>query len=158
MKNLRSLFLALVLLAVALAADVPTGCVTIKNRHEGRYLAHSISTHDADRRHVSFCTDPQRWTITAEGTNFRIRNNKHGEELFESQQKFNGNYVFLWIKKSLINDGGASWKITESGNPGYFHIKNVKFSHCLFTQGGTDWVAAYESCDTAKYEWRIVKC
>uniref|UniRef100_A0A1Q3FAN4 Putative 16 kDa salivary peptide n=1 Tax=Culex tarsalis TaxID=7177 RepID=A0A1Q3FAN4_CULTA len=158
MKNSLLMFLVCGLVPVTFTASVQTGCVTIKNRHEGRFLAKSISTHDRDRRHVSFSKDPQSWIISAEGANFRIKHKGLDEELFESQQRYNGNYVFLWMKKSLINDGGASWKITESKFPGYFYIRNVKFNHCLYTKGATDWVTAYEACDTVNYEWRIVKC
>ncbi|KAL9703466.1 hypothetical protein quinque_006984 [Culex quinquefasciatus] len=126
---------SVLLLAPVALAHAPTGCVTIKNRHMDKYLV-SSSSYDSERRHVS---------IT------------HGllkEELYESDKSRNGNFVFLWTPRDRAR--GRGWRITQS-EQGFYHIKNVKYGHCLYAKGLlSNWIGAYANCDSKKYEWKIV--
>ncbi|KAL9703456.1 hypothetical protein quinque_006974 [Culex quinquefasciatus] len=88
---------------------------------------------------------------------YRITHGSLKEDLFESQQTFNGNYVFTWVPKSKITDGGATWSISFAGTRGFFHIKNKKFNHCLYTKGVGLWIGAYAGCHGWEYEWQIHK-
>ncbi|XP_039452661.1 uncharacterized protein LOC120431618 [Culex pipiens pallens] len=144
-----------------LAAHVPEGCVKLKNHQMGLYLVKSNVKHDADRRHVTSRTkNPERWTIYKDEkypNHYKIKHEELGEDLFESVQSYNGNYIFTWIPKKLINDGGASWHIYQS-SPGYFILKNKKFSHCLKCLNVDNMMAADAGCDTWRHEWAIEKC
>nr|AAR18410.1 putative 13.1 kDa salivary protein [Culex quinquefasciatus] len=124
MKKIHFLLLALALFSGTLAT-VPTGCVHIKNRYISQFLV-VTGTHDADRRNVGYGKVPHKWTISKDGDWYKIKHKDLGEEMFESVQNYEGNYVFTWIPKSVINDGGAEWKIYGSGRPGYYYFKNKK--------------------------------
>ncbi|XP_038112137.1 uncharacterized protein LOC119767490 [Culex quinquefasciatus] len=155
MLRVRTLIFILNLTCVILA-QVPTGCVKIHNR-ELTYSGALIKSdhHDKDRRHVSFNRWGEPWIITkVKDDMYTIKHAGTKEEMFESVQKWNGNYIFTWIPKTIINDGGAWWRIYPSKD-GYFYIKNVKFNHCLYAKIIGDWVAAYPECNSSTFEWRI---
>lgn len=139
----------------ASSAQVPTGCVAIRNRFVDRFLI-SSTVHDVDRRHVSYDTASQTWVISKDGDHYRIGHRNLKEELYESELYYGGNYVFTWIPKRKINDGGATWNIYES-EPGFWYIKNVKFGHCLYARILNSWISAYADCNDAKYEWQLFK-
>uniref|UniRef100_A0A1Q3F4R3 Putative 16.7 kDa salivary peptide n=1 Tax=Culex tarsalis TaxID=7177 RepID=A0A1Q3F4R3_CULTA len=148
------LIIALVLVLSILAQQVPTqGCVTIENRSVKRYLVSSTS-YDADRRHVEYERAAEKWTITRAGTYYRITHARLGEDLYESEYYWNGNYLFTWKPRTRITDGGAWWVITPTDG-GFFRIRNVKFGHCLYTNEMNSWICAYEDCDSWRYEWKI---
>uniref|UniRef100_U5ESB3 Putative wrp salivary protein n=1 Tax=Corethrella appendiculata TaxID=1370023 RepID=U5ESB3_9DIPT len=151
------LWLVLVLVPVPVKLEsVPVGCVEIRNRKIDRFMI-SSTKHDADRRHITYDKIAQQWVITREGDKYRITHGSLKEDLFESQQTFNGNYVFTWVPKSKITDGGATWSISFAGTRGFFHIKNKKFNHCLYTKGVGLWIGAYAGCHGWEYEWQIHK-
>ncbi|XP_038112911.1 uncharacterized protein LOC119767710 [Culex quinquefasciatus] len=151
MKSALFLLLALALTSTVWAA-VPTGCVQLKNRYVSKYLA-SSSGHDADRRNVEHSSSPHTWVIThATGEWYRIKHKKLNEELFESVQHHK---VFTWIKKAVINDGGADWKIYDSGTWDHYYIRNKKFDHCLYTDEWRTAVTSYGGCTEFSYEWEI---
>uniref|UniRef100_A0A1Q3FTS4 Putative wrp salivary protein n=1 Tax=Culex tarsalis TaxID=7177 RepID=A0A1Q3FTS4_CULTA len=124
------ILLGLVLVLVPVEpANPPTGCVTLMNLYAEKFLTHSYSTHDKNRRHVSLFGVSEKWNLvkTKEG-HYTLRHRSLNEELFESELNYKGNYVFTWIPKSSVTSG--EWDIWES-KPGYFYIQNVKFKHYL---------------------------
>uniref|UniRef100_A0A1Q3EUW2 Putative 13.1 kDa salivary protein n=1 Tax=Culex tarsalis TaxID=7177 RepID=A0A1Q3EUW2_CULTA len=154
MKSVHLLLVVLTLSAVALA-QVPTGCVHLKNRYVSKFLG-TANNHDADRRNVEYDTAAQKWTITKEGDWYKIKHKDLGEELIESVQNYNGNYIFTWIPKSVVNDGGAEWKIYGSGRAGQYYIKNKKLNHCVFANEWSHRVKALGGCSEWNYEWEII--
>ncbi|XP_039439215.1 uncharacterized protein LOC120420282 [Culex pipiens pallens] len=152
--NTALLLWSVLLLAPVALAHAPTGCVTIKNRHMDKYLV-SSSSYDSERRHVSLDkTGNQHWVIRQDGINYRITHGLLKEELYESDKSQNGNFVFLWTPRDRAR--GRGWRITQS-EQGFFHIKNVKYGHCLYAKGMlSNWIGAYANCDSKKYEWKIV--
>lgn len=163
MKGFPRVLLFLAVMASAALANPwggPGACVHLINVYLEKPLLSSDYNHDADRRHVTVLrTKSQNWVITPDERypdHYKIKHKNLGEELFESEQNWNGNYVFTWIPKTLINDGGASWKIIWISD-GTYLIKNKKFNHCLWTQGTDNWVGAYAGCDNSHYYWKIHK-
>ena len=155
MQPILLLCLALVPATLTAELKVPTGCVEIRNRDIDRFLV-SSSGHDDDRRHVGYSGKAEQWWIQKEGDNYRIIHNKLGEELIESAQSWNGNYVFTWLAGDLTYNG--LWKIYQaSPKTNIFIIKNVKFGHCLWTKGIGGWIGAYEGCKGWEYQWQIHK-
>lgn len=142
----------LVLVHAALAGEFPTGCVTFENRVCGYYLDTS-SKHDNDRRHVTYGQYAEPWMLQKLGDLYRIKNAKLGEELYESEQYYNGNYVFTWIPKNMVRGGG--WYIYESDEKGFFYIKNEKFEHCLHSKPYGNWIGAYKECEGNEFKWKI---
>lgn len=159
MNSYRLLGLVLVLVPVALANPWAGGCVQLYHRKTGDFLVTSLFTHDKDRRHLGLAGAADLWLISDDPDHkgyYRIKDKQRGEELFESVQNYKGHYVFVWIPKTVINDGGASWAITGAGD-GYYIFKNKKFNHCLWSKGKGDWVGAYEGCDHSEYQWKITR-
>uniref|UniRef100_A0A1Q3FU23 Putative conserved secreted protein n=1 Tax=Culex tarsalis TaxID=7177 RepID=A0A1Q3FU23_CULTA len=133
--------------------DVPQGCVEIRNREIDRFLVTS-SPRDYERRHVGYSGTAEQWFIIREGPGYRIIHQKLQEELFESEQSWNGNYVFTWTPKTRTSSG--LWNIYQaSPNTNYFIIKNIKFGHCLWTRGVGGWIGAYPDCKGNEYQWQI---
>lgn len=162
-KQLQAMFeevilcLFLVLVPAELAKPTP-GCVTIQNLHTGEFLTHSYKKHDNDRRHVSLYGAAEQWVLIESGDHYRLRHRDLNEELYESEQNYNGNYIFTWIPKNSVFAG--EWDIWES-RPGYFYIQNVQFRHCLSSVFWKGWVGAYPDCSqNGKIEWQVhsVKC
>uniref|UniRef100_A0A1Q3FU70 Putative wrp salivary protein n=1 Tax=Culex tarsalis TaxID=7177 RepID=A0A1Q3FU70_CULTA len=152
------LLLLVFLVDPAVLADIPTGCVSIKSPLINRYLTKSTK-YDKKRRHISWgYTDHEydKWMITPDGPNYRIKHAELQEELYESEIAYNGNYVFTWIPKDNLSGDHERWKITMTKD-GYFLIKNVQFNHCLYMIGTTGWLSAYDGCDTMHYKWIITK-
>uniref|UniRef100_A0A1S4KJP1 Uncharacterized protein n=1 Tax=Culex quinquefasciatus TaxID=7176 RepID=A0A1S4KJP1_CULQU len=149
---MKTFFLVLTMIPAILAEHVPMGCVEIKNRDSNKFLI-SSNTHDSDRRHVTYRKFSEQWKISKLGSSYRIRHAKLNEELYESEQSWNGNYLFTWIPKSSVKTGG--WQIYGSGTEGYFYIKNEHFGHCLYMKGYGNWIYAYDECQGPKYEWKI---
>ncbi|KAL9703436.1 hypothetical protein quinque_006954 [Culex quinquefasciatus] len=138
-----------------MTTEVPLGCVGIRNRFIDKFLVSSPNYHDADRRHVAYHTRSQQWVISKDGANFRIKHAAFQEDLYESEQSWNGNYVFTWVPKTIITDGGASWNIYES-EPGFYYIKNVKFGHCLHATVASAWIYALAECNGGhKDQWKL---
>ncbi|XP_039439213.1 uncharacterized protein LOC120420281 [Culex pipiens pallens] len=162
MNGLQIVALALQLVSTALAN--PWGgdgqCVQLRSVFTDMDLISSDYTHDADRRHVVVhMTKNQNWVIISDERYrgyYKLKHYRLGEVLFESVQSWNGNYIFTWIPKRIINDGGASWNITWVSH-GVYILKNKKFGHCFWTKGAEDWVGAYGGCDHEEYQWKIRK-
>uniref|UniRef100_A0A1Q3EUW6 Putative 16.8 kDa salivary protein n=1 Tax=Culex tarsalis TaxID=7177 RepID=A0A1Q3EUW6_CULTA len=151
---IRAILMCLILVLVPVElAKLEPGCVTIKNRYNGKFLTHSNKNHDNDRRHVSLWDSSEKWILSESGDHYRLRHRDLNEELFESEQYHNGNYVFTWIPKRSVVSG--EWDILES-RTGLFYIKNVKFPHCLSSSILKRWVGAYPECGSnGKNEWAI---
>uniref|UniRef100_A0A1Q3EV31 Putative 17.2 kDa salivary protein n=1 Tax=Culex tarsalis TaxID=7177 RepID=A0A1Q3EV31_CULTA len=151
----------LILVSVA-QANNPWGgsgvCVTFYSVGSDEQLVSSYRTHDRDRRHVGLVRNQgNNWVITKDEKypdHYKIRHKENGQELFESQQNYKGNYIFTWIPKTVINDGGASWNIMWVSD-GVYVLKNKKFQHCLWSAGGK--ISAYDGCDHKQYHWKIWK-
>lgn len=144
-------------LAPAILADleVPLGCVEIRNRDIDRFLV-SSTPHDNDRRHVGYNAKAEQWYIEKDGNDYRIIHYKLGEELIESAQTWNGNYVFTWKARDHTFNG--LWKIYRAGpKTNYFIIRNVRFGHCLWTKGVGGWIGAYPECYGWEFQWQIHK-
>uniref|UniRef100_A0A1Q3FUA0 Putative wrp salivary protein n=1 Tax=Culex tarsalis TaxID=7177 RepID=A0A1Q3FUA0_CULTA len=154
--NLQYWLVLLAALELVKSETVPVGCVEIRNRYIDQFMINS-KTHDSDRRHITHDKTAQQWVITKEGDNYKITHGSLKEDLYESSQYYNGNYVFTWIPKTRITDGGATWIIWSSGTRGFFYIKNVKFQHCLYARGAGNWIGAYAGCNGWEYEWQIHK-
>uniref|UniRef100_A0A1Q3EUU7 Putative 16.8 kDa salivary protein n=1 Tax=Culex tarsalis TaxID=7177 RepID=A0A1Q3EUU7_CULTA len=156
---IRAILMCLILVLVPVElAKLEPGCVTIKNRYNGKFLTHSNKNHDKDRRHVSLWDTSEQWILIVSGDHYRLRHRDLNEELFESEQHYNGNYVFTWIPKQSVTAG--EFDIWES-RPGYFYMQNVKFRHCLSSTFWKGWVGAYPKCKkNGENEWEIknVKC
>uniref|UniRef100_A0A1Q3EUW3 Putative 17.2 kDa salivary protein n=2 Tax=Culex tarsalis TaxID=7177 RepID=A0A1Q3EUW3_CULTA len=160
MKEFLAVGLGLVLASVALANPWggPGVCVRFHNMWSGEQLTTSWQTHDRDRRHVSTSSgEGDNWVITKDERypdHYKIKHKGNGEELFESVQNYKGNYIFTWIPKTLINDGGASWNIMWV-HDNVHKLKNKKLGHCLWNVDGK--IGAYPNCDNKQYEWKILK-
>ncbi|KAL9703467.1 hypothetical protein quinque_006985 [Culex quinquefasciatus] len=130
------LILCLALVPAILAdLEVPLGCVEIRNRDIDRFLV-SSTPHDNDRRHVGYNAKAEQWYIEKDGNDYRIIHYKLGEELIESAQTWNGNYVFTWKARDRTN---------------------VRFGHCLWTKGVGGWIGAYPECYGWEFQWQIHK-
>uniref|UniRef100_U5EM14 Putative wrp salivary protein n=1 Tax=Corethrella appendiculata TaxID=1370023 RepID=U5EM14_9DIPT len=149
----------LLILSISLVlAQIPTGCVTLYSPPNKRYLV-TPDKYDDKRRNVAAAyTEEQveKWIITSDGPNYRIKHAKLQEELYESELSYGGNYVFTWIPKDVLSGNHERWQIIKN-KEGDFLIKNVQFGHCLYVIGPQGLLSADTECNTMYYKWIITK-
>nr|AAR18411.1 putative 17.2 kDa salivary peptide [Culex quinquefasciatus] len=159
MKATLAAFLIFSVISVALAHEwaQPGKCVQFYSLNNGKRLAALDSKHDRDRRYAGTVGGAgDYWIVTKDeryADHYKIKHRDNGEELFESEQNYHGNYIFTWVPKTLINDGGASWNIMRAGN-GNYKLKNKKFNNCLWQAESK--ISAFEACDNNDYLWKLV--
>uniref|UniRef100_A0A1Q3FTM7 Putative wrp salivary protein n=1 Tax=Culex tarsalis TaxID=7177 RepID=A0A1Q3FTM7_CULTA len=142
-------------------AQIPTGCVTFFIPPNKRYLV-TAAKYDDKRRNVASAymeDQSEKWIITPDGPNYRIKHAELKEELYESEISYGGNYVFTWIPKDVLSGNHERWQITKT-NDGHFIIRNVQFNNCLYLIGVEGLLSAGTTCDGLYYKWIItnVKC
>ncbi|XP_039439217.1 uncharacterized protein LOC120420284 [Culex pipiens pallens] len=147
------LYLLLLLVPAIVSAQVPTGCVEIKNANIKKYLVVSHKeSHDADRRHVTYSRVPEQWLIYHDQGHYRVLHQRLLEDLFVSAQAWRGRYVFTWMPGERITNG--LWDILPTGG-GNFIFQNAYYRDCLHTKGSFGWVQALPECQGRDFEWEI---
>ncbi|XP_039439237.1 uncharacterized protein LOC120420306 [Culex pipiens pallens] len=141
--------LVMVLVPAALA-QIPTGCVKIRSVHSPKFV---LKYKDSEQK-----IDNCRWNILPDGAFHKIKLETMDEELYESKKSTKYGNVFTYNPKSEKKDKGkaAQWIVTKARGD-KFHIKNVKYDHCMMAKGGTVLIGD-KDCDGEKYEWLLEAC
>lgn len=139
-------------------AEVPTGCVHIKNSKKISmnfvFLKSSRSAYGKNH-HVEYGGTAEKWIILKDGAHYKIKHGRIGEDLYVYIAD-NGPYVLTWAQKTKQNSPDAKWIISEV-EAGQFVIKNVKYERCL-NVGNMFWILAKEECKGSGFLWTLTKC
>lgn len=143
-------------------AAVPTGCVEIESAHKNQFLSLG-GRYNENRRHVTVSNNAQQWTISWDGSSYRIQPRRTANELYAAGYTYDSDrrHVFVWEQSHPVAQGG--WDIQELGN-GRYLIRNTHQNEFLYSADYPSrdyiftWRGSINARDDTQFHWRITPC